>query len=380
MLLLSVEASTTSEKHLSDHIMNISSLQSKRLARVKAASTTRKVNFDTITHILTGNLQPQVGDLVLAKVEEIGQHKRIDLATGRKAHLFVGDEIIVVYGSRYAPDQFEAEVPLDLSPCHLIAAGGLAGMVVSQHIKIDIPTSITPIGLLADNKGQRINISDWALSPTNYIGQRPFTIAVVGTSMNSGKTTTAANMIRGLVNSGFRVGAAKITGTGSGNDTWLMRDAGASPIFDFTDVGFPSTYLIPFKELERILTTLLSQVAAAEVDVIVIEIADGLYQEETSKLVSSPAFRRSVDGILFAANSALAATAGVLWLKEFQIPVLAISGVVTMSPLASRETSIATGLPVLDIEMLQREAANLIALSSQPQISLPTSQEKITVA
>ncbi|MEO0968095.1 MAG: hypothetical protein AAFX80_07065 [Cyanobacteria bacterium J06639_18] len=159
-----------------------------------------------------------------------------------------------------------------------------------------------------------------------------------------------------------------------------MRDAGASPIFDFTDVGFPSTYLIPFKELERILTTLLSQVAAAEVDVIVIEIADGLYQEETSKLVSSPAFRRSVDGILFAANSALAATAGVLWLKEFQIPVLAISGVVTMSPLESRETSIATGLPVLDIEMLQREAANLIAPSSQPQISLPTSQEKITVA
>ncbi|MEO0968096.1 MAG: hypothetical protein AAFX80_07070 [Cyanobacteria bacterium J06639_18] len=193
--------------------MNISSLQSKRLARVKAASTTSKVDFDTITHILTGNLQPQVGDLVLAKVEEIGQHKRIDLATGRKAHLFVGDEIIVVYGNRYAPDQFEAEIPLDLSPCHLIAAGGLAGMVISQHIKIDIPTSITPIGLLADNKGQRINISDWALSPTNYIGHKPFTIAVVGTSMNSGKTTTAANMIRGLVNSGFRVGAAKITGT-----------------------------------------------------------------------------------------------------------------------------------------------------------------------
>ena len=360
--------------------MNISSLQSKKLIGVKAAGTTRRVNFDTLSHIIAGNLKPQAGDLVLAKVEEIGQHKRIDLATGRKARLFVGDEIVVVYGNRYSPDQFEAEIPLDLSPCHLIASGGLAGMVLSQHAKIDIPTLLTPIGLLANSQGQRINISDWALSPKSYMGHRPFTIAVVGTSMNSGKTTTAANLIKGLVNSGFRVGAAKITGTASGNDTWFMRDAGASPIFDFTDVGFPSTYLITLKELEGILTTLLSQLAAAEVDITVIEIADGLYQQETSKLVSSPTFRRCVDGILFAANSALAAKAGLLYLKEFQIPILAISGVVTMSPLASRETSAACGLPVLDIEMLQREAASLVTLSSQQKITLPTSDEEIPVA
>ncbi len=343
--------------------MNISSLQSTKLTKIKAASTTRNVNFDTLDHLITGDLKPQAGDLVLAKVEQIGQHKRIDLATGRKAHLFVGDEIIVVYGNRYAPDQFEAEIPLDLSPCHLIAAGGLAGMVVSQHIDIDVPTSITPIGLLANSQGQRINISDWALSPTSYIGKKPLTIAVVGTSMNSGKTTTAANFIRGLVNSGLRVGAAKITGTGSGNDTWLMRDAGAISVLDFTDVGFPSTYQTTSKEVERILNTLTSHLATEQIDVIVLEIADGLYQKETSRLVSSPTFRENVDGVLFAANDALGATTGVQLLQKYQIPVLAISGVLTKSPLATRETLEAIGLPVVDLEMLNAKAADLIVFS-----------------
>ena len=363
--------------------MNISSLEPGLFSQVKQAYTTRHVNLDALATILTGDLIPQAGDIVLARVEEIGQHKRIDLATGRKAHLFPGDLIVVGYGNRYAPDQFEAEVPLDLSPCHLVAAGGLAGTILSQHIKMELPTILTPLGLLGDSQGQRQNLANWTLSSTkdlSHIDEQPYTVAVVGTSMNSGKTTTAANLIKGLVNSGLKVGAAKITGTGSINDIHFMQDAGASLVADFTDVGFPSTYLTPVTELEKILTTLLNHLAATKVDVIVIEIADGLYQEETSKLVSSLAFRRYVDSVLFAANSALAATAGVAWLKNFQIPVLAISGVVTMSPLAARETSQATGLPVLDLEMLHTQAANLVGLSSPPQIALLTSKAEIPAA
>ncbi len=114
--------------------MNISSLEPGLFSQVKQAYTTRHVNLDALATILTGDLIPQAGDILLARVEEIGQHKRIDLATGRKAHLFPGDRIVVGYGNRYAPDQFEAEVPLDLSPCHLVAAGGLAGTILSQHI------------------------------------------------------------------------------------------------------------------------------------------------------------------------------------------------------------------------------------------------------
>ena len=360
-------------------------LESGRLAQAKAAYTTRRVDFDKITTVLTEAMTteamaPQLGDLVLARVDLIGQHKQIELAMGRKANLFPGDEVVVCYGNRYAPDQFEAEIPSDLSPCHLVAAGGLAAIVLSQHLKMAPATLLTPIGLLGDSQGQRINLFDWALplksplrsSLRNSAGKRPFTIAVLGTSMNSGKSTTAASLIKGLVRSGLKVGAAKVTGTGAGGDIWLMRDAGASPVLDFTDAGFPSTYRAKPEAVEHILTTLTRNLSAENVDAIVLEIADGLYQDETAALVASPVFRNAIDGILFATQSALGAAAGVELLQRYQMPVLAISGLVTISPLAAREAAKATGLPILDREMLYEQAATLIKeyLPSQMALSV----------
>ncbi|MDZ7993080.1 MAG: molybdopterin-guanine dinucleotide biosynthesis protein MobB [Nostoc sp. EfeVER01] len=352
--------------------MNILVLESDRLAQAKMAYTTRHVDVNAIATLITGDIKPECGDLVLARVDETGQHERLELCDSRKAIMFPGDEIIICYGNRYAPDQFEAEIPEDLSPCNLAAAGGIAAKVLSQHVKMKPPTAITPIGLLGDQQGKRINIADWALPPTSYIGQRPCTIAVVGTSMNSGKTTTAANLIRGLVNAGMKVGAAKITGTGAGGDIWLMRDAGASLVLDFTHAGFPSTYRATPEQVEGILDTLTNYLGAEGVDAIVLEVADGLYQEETSALVSSVAFREAIDGVLFATGGALGAAAGIEWLQSFNLPVLAVSGLVTASPLAARETEKATNLPIFDIQMLREQATDLLESIKAAKIVLPS--------
>ncbi|RUR73952.1 DUF1611 domain-containing protein [Chlorogloeopsis fritschii PCC 9212] len=352
--------------------MNISELESQRLTQAKISFTTRHVDFQAIATLLTEDIKPECGDLLLARVDQTGQHERLELCDGRKAIMFPGDEVIICYGNRYAPDQFEAEIPEDLSPCHLAAAGGIAAKVLSQHAKMKPPTAITPIGLLGDKQGKRINLADWALPPTSYIGQRPYTIAVVGTSMNSGKTTTAANLIRGLVNSGMKVGAAKVTGTGAGGDIWLMCDAGASLVLDFTCAGFPSTYRATLQQVQGILDLLTNHLAAEGVDVIVLEVADGLYQEETSALVSSLAFRNTVDGVLFATGSALGAAAGVEWLQRYQLPVLAISGLVTASPLAAREAQKATALPIFDIQMLREQAIDLLQRVKAAKVVLPS--------
>ena len=51
------------------------------------------------------------------------------------------------------------------------------------------PTQITPIGLLGNDRGGRINLRDYALPILANIGsQPPTTIDVVGTGMDSGKT------------------------------------------------------------------------------------------------------------------------------------------------------------------------------------------------
>jgi molybdopterin-guanine dinucleotide biosynthesis protein len=352
--------------------MKISPMEPDRLAQSKKAYTARNVNFDEITTILTGEIKPQVGDLVLAKVEKLGQHYRINLGNGRRADLFPGDEIVVCYGNRYAPDQFEAEIPEDLSPCNLAAAGGLAAKVLSGHKSMKSPTVITPIGLLANSKGRRVNLADYALPLTNKTHnrkQRPLTIAVVGACMNAGKTTTAANLIKGLVNSGMKVGAAKITGTGAVGDIFLMQDAGAYPVLDFTDCGFPSTYRVKLEQILGILETLTDNITAEGVDAIVLEIADGLFQEETAAVASSLSFRTRIDGVIYAAATALGIVAGIEWLRCNELPVLAASGLITTSPLASREAEQVTGLPLLTIEQL-RDPAILARVLRQPQMAL----------
>ena len=317
----------------------------------KIAYTCRRVPLSTMKMLVRGNIAPRPGGLVVARVEAIGQHKSIANGNGRKTTLFEGDEIVVCYGNRYAPDQFEAEIPSDLSPCHLVAAGGIAARMLSGHAAMDPPTAIAPIGLVGDASGRPVNIAQFGMKPKTIPALLPQTVAVVGTSMNAGKTTSAAYLIRGLVRAGLRVGAAKITGTGAPKDTGLMLDAGASPVFDFTDVGFASTYLASPADVEQILLTVMSHLSA-DVDAVVLEVADGLFQRETEALLVSRCFREIVGGLVFAANDAMGARAGLDWLRERNLPVLAVSGVVTSSPLAAREAATATGIDILTLSQL----------------------------
>lgn len=328
-----------------------------RWARAKLAYTTGPVPLETFAELELVERPvaraPRAGDLVLARVEAIGHHKRLELRSGRRAQLFRGDEIVVCFGNRYAPDQFEAEIPSSLEPCDLVAAGGVAGQMLNRHARVGEPTRIAPIGLLAHRNGRVANLSQWRLPRPVSPPSRPPTFAVLGTSMNAGKTTMAANLVNGFVNGGHRVGAAKVTGTGAGGDLWHLADAGAEPVIDFTAAGMVSTYLAPPEAVADCFELLTNHVAGADVDAIVLEVADGIFQRETATLLRSPVFRRSVDGVLFAGSDALGVSAGLETLKELGLPVLAASGVVTSSPLAKREAEARTGLPVLDTEGLR---------------------------
>src|SRR3954468_10520819 len=80
-------------------------LDDNRVRRIKAAYTTRYVSEamagdPTRFRVVTGTpLRPRAGDVVLARVNLIGQHQRIETPDSRRATLFEGDEILVAYGS-----------------------------------------------------------------------------------------------------------------------------------------------------------------------------------------------------------------------------------------------------------------------------------------
>jgi hypothetical protein len=319
-----------------------------RLARAKFAYTTRRVPVDAIGTILPSERQIRAGDVVLARVTRLGQHEHIELPNGRRATLYEGDEVVVSFGNRYAPDQFEAVVPDRLGPCQLVAAGGIAATVIHKHSRMREATEILPEGLIGDARGQRINLLGWGLTPMkpDPVAPRPPVIVVVGTSMNSGKTTVISCLTRGLNALGYRVGAAKVTGTGAGGDHWHMADAGADPAMDFIDAGYASTYRLSSRDLDQAVWTQLAHLFRSGVDYVLAEISDGLLEQETARLLTSMDFGPFFDAIIFTAAESLGAVAGIAWLRERGLPVIAISGVLTGSPLSMREALGAAEIPI----------------------------------
>ncbi len=200
----------------------------------------------------------------------------------------------------------------------LLAGGGIVGRMLSRHAKLSPPTRVAPIGLLADAAGAPLNVARYALRALAR-PQGITAIAAVGTSMNAGKTTAAASLVHGLARAGHRVAAIKATGTGACGDFNAYVDAGAHFVADFTDAGMATTYRQPIGRIEAGLASLLGHAAAEGCEAAVVEIADGLFQNETAALLAEPRIRSCFAGIMFAAPDAMGA-AGACALPEIARP------------------------------------------------------------
>jgi hypothetical protein len=325
-----------------------SSYEVPGLAKLARAFTTRRVpDCDLVGVDTRPDAPPRSGDLVLCRITDVRHHTRLQRPSGRRKILFPGDLVIAVYGDRYAPRQFEATIPRALGSCHLVAAGGVIAQAHNWHERIvKGPTEVTTLALITNAEGERVNLADYALPKIERpITNAPVVIASLGSSMNSGKTTAAAFLARGLHRGGHRVGFAKATGTGAGNDLWMVQDAGAKPVLDFTDAGYASTYRLATEQVEDIIDLLLDHLTARGVEVAILEIADGLLQPETAAVLESPRFHSRVDAAFFAAPDALAAKAGVDLCASQGLRLLGITGSLTAAPLQQREACAVTRLP-----------------------------------
>jgi len=310
-----------------------------------------------ISSLLPTPPTPAAGDIVLARLEKIGKNTRLELASGRTCNLHEEDLLAVVFGNRYATEQFEGYARSEGDACDLLSMGGVCGLVTSKHDAIAEPSKLRLLGALGDADGQRLRLRDFALPPV--LGtRRPSTIAVCGSAMDTGKTHTTMSLVAGLRRHRHRAAAIKLTGTAAGRDRWKVVDVGARPALDFVDGGYPSTYLCSLDELLQLHETLVAHAAAAGADWVVIEIADGLLQRETSALLQSAAFRDTVDAWVFATGDPLGAIGGLCTLRARGIRPIAISGVVSMSPLAAQEVQTATGMLCLTAQQLASGVLN----------------------
>jgi hypothetical protein len=323
---------------------------------IKYSFTTRAIPLDEMASVTPMYDPPRIGDLVLAEVLKLGRNYRIEVRTGVMMYMFPGDHIVCAFGNRYATDQYEGYVPTrPVEACDLLSAGGACGEVVSRHASMVDPTRLRIVGLVSDKDGLPINQRAFGLPP-HAVGERPGSTAevilVVGSSMNSGKTTTAGALARALGRANFSVAAGKITGTAAGKDAFFYEACGARPVLDFTSAGYPSTYMLGLEELLGIYNGILGALRASNPDYIILEIADGILQRETRMMLGSGTIRDSVDHVFFAASDSLSAEHGVRSMREYGLPLRAVAGAVTQSPLASREAEEAVGIPCMSTERM----------------------------
>ncbi|MCH9653527.1 MAG: hypothetical protein K0U86_09440 [Planctomycetes bacterium] len=211
------------------------------------------------------------GDYVVGEVEsQANARTPIELTTGRMTEVTSGDHVIGALGVRAATLEAVGHwnaIQDDLRMQALTAAG-LFGRATSVSTFIANPMWLTYCGHVTRN-GVPVRMRDFVKQQDGSLYDRP-TILLIGTSMSSGKTTSAKIIIRQLVRLGLKVAGIKFTGAGRLKDTLAMHDAGASSIFDFVDVGLPSTACAP-DEYQSVLSTLLGKIQNDGPDVVVAE-------------------------------------------------------------------------------------------------------------
>jgi hypothetical protein len=332
-------------------------------------------NFDTN---IPADYAPQVGDVGIFKVMKIGKHRNVQSEWKRNMALIPGDLIMAAFGNRYATNQFEGYVPEKVPELmHMLAAGGVVGIVKSMHYNLeDIgPTIIEMKGLVRDVQGHIINTirrrRNQIIPFSGNAAKKTKVILSLGSSMDSGKTTTAAYLVNGIRAAGHKVGFIKLTGTTHTKDSDLNFDLGAEVSYDFSEMGYPSTFLCSKQEILDLYETLLEKTLLFNPEYVVVEIADGLYQRETKMLYQSKEFMSTVHAVLFSAGDSLSALHGCQLLKSEGITPMALSGWFTASPLLIKEVleHRDSEIPVVNLDELRNQADQLILRKAHSVIS-----------
>ncbi len=212
------------------------------------------------------------GDYVLCKVIHIGGSKvRAELTNGRMMEFMEGDLILGALGVRHATLEATGtweKVGPD-GTMQILTGAGLMGKMTSRSMFITPLIDVQYMGHPIRN-GRKLNMTDFAANPEII----PFEVPVIlffGTSMSSGKTTSARILTRLLKQLNLKVTAAKLTGAGRYRDILTIKDAGADNIYDFVDVGLSSS-ICPASKYNIALTKMLSLIQSSNPHVAVIEI------------------------------------------------------------------------------------------------------------
>ena len=214
----------------------------------------------------------KTGDYVVGKITNTGNERmKIELINGRMRGIMKDDLVIGALGERYATLEATGswrEVE-EYGIMHLLTGAGLMGKCTSKSAFLPNLIEIEYVGhVMRDD--QVCKMDDYVKSTKESDFKTPV-ILLVGTSMSAGKTTVARIIVNHLKRAGLKIVAGKLTGASRFRDILSFKDVGASHIFDFVDMGLPSS-IFPREKYRKKLMQLLSHINNVKADVAVIEL------------------------------------------------------------------------------------------------------------
>ncbi|TXH66070.1 MAG: hypothetical protein E6Q88_12705 [Lysobacteraceae bacterium] len=334
---------------------------SRRLQAAKRGFCLRRADLGLAT-LLGRQYAPEPGHLFLASVAQLGRHEWIELPDGRRARLYLDDEVVVCYGQHDIPGRYGARVGGSMPSCALMSSSGVAGAWEGQNDVDDRPTMLQPVGMLGDLDGRPLNLARFGLPMVErYVASLPV-FAVLEPSRCGREAPAAANLIRGLSNAGVRVAAANMAGIGSAGDYWHMVDAGAVAVRDFGNCGLASTRHVSADTLRRAVYALLADLERSSPehgvseralpDAIVIQVSDGLSQQAMVNMIAAPWFRQNVDRALVVARDVASLAEYASMARKGGIRIAAACGLIVPDPLVVSEAVDRLGLRVLSRQQL----------------------------
>lgn len=300
----------------------------------KIGSATSPLGLSKTVGMVASSSSPRAGDVVVVRaLTDSATYNMLELPTGRLAKINPGDLLIGVLGRRRALKGFVGDVPATVEvgdELHLLNMGGVIGCCTGHHSSLGDAIKLEVKGLVCDETGRVLNIANAALPSRLELGETAPIVMIAGTSMNSGKTYAATELIKQATRAGLKVAAAKLSGVACLRDTLNMADHGAVATASFLDCGLPST--VDVEDLAPMAKAILARLNEVSPDLIVIELGDGIlggYSVDT--IFADSELLEAMSALVFCASDYVGAWGGIELLRRRGVDVDVVSGSVTDS-------------------------------------------------
>jgi hypothetical protein len=217
----------------------------------------------------------------------------------------------------------------------ILGGDGYAGSFECAEPDYGTPVSAVVLGAVPGRgRGRALNVGDFAPPETQAApppGGDALVVAVVGSRMDCGKSTSIRRISAGLRRQGLRVGAGKLTGFGCRYEVTAL---GADLCLDFTDYGLPSTCGEDGERVRRTARRILDALRAAGPEVVVLELGEALIGPYRVDEVLRE-LRHEIDVLVFVAFDLCGVEGGFHRLRALGIEPDFATGPVANTPVAA---------------------------------------------